>query len=95
MQNSLLLYLLFWALYGPLAVGLWHYEGAGLFKLGVVLLFGLGLILGYLFYKDNHRVRSRTALVLDEEEPETDAFDTPHFDNVFKLNFGRVEIDLD
>ncbi len=90
-SNSILLYLLFWAFYGPLAVGLWYYDGSGLVNLGIGLLIGLGIILGYLFYKDLHRVRTRISVVEEEPEP----FDVPNFDNVFKLNFGRVEIDLD
>jgi len=92
---DVVLYLGFWALYGPLAVAMWYYEQASLFKLGVVLLIGLGLILGCLFIKEVFRRRKKQATVEILEEAEEASVEPVSFDNVFKPDFGKVEIDLD
>ncbi|MFH1064116.1 MAG: hypothetical protein V1729_03480 [Candidatus Woesearchaeota archaeon] len=68
-KNDIILYLAFWALYGPAAVTLWYYEHGSLFKLSIVLLMGLGAILGILLGKDKLPKR-RTKLELPEEDLE-------------------------
>ena len=64
---DIILYLAFWSLYGPLSVIMWYYEGGSLFKLGIALLIGLGLILGFLFFR-TREVKRRT--VNFDAEPE-------------------------
>ena len=91
-RNDVILYLAFWSVYGPMAVGVWHYEDSSLLKLGIVLLIGLGIILGYLFGRELFRKKAeKTHIAL----PEPQKAPVACFDNVFKPDFGKVKIDLD
>jgi hypothetical protein len=93
------MYIGFWSLYGPLAVATWYYEKASLLKLSIVLLIGLGIALFGLWLKRRLLDRPYLTTAILPEEPEKARLSLPnddftYLDNVFKPDFGRVEIDL-
>jgi hypothetical protein len=98
-RNNVLLYLTFWAVYGPLVIVTWHSGGGTLFQLSIVLLIGLGIVLAGLFVKERFLDREEDDYDFLEEEPDEERREglaaTECFDNVFKPDFGRVEYDLD
>jgi hypothetical protein len=98
-RNNVLLYLAFWAVYGPLVIVTWHAEGGSLLKLSIALLIGLGIVLAGLFVKERFLDREEDDYDFPEEEPDEERREgfaaADSFENVFKPDFGRVEYDLD
>jgi hypothetical protein len=98
-RNNVLLYLAFWAIYGPLVIMTWHSGGGTLFQLSIVLLIGLGIVLAGLFVKERFLDREEDDFEELEEEAEEERREgfaaADSFENVFKPDFGKVEYDLD
>jgi hypothetical protein len=76
----------------------WHSGGGTLVELSIALLIGLGIVLAGLFVKERFLDREED----DFNDPDEEDYDAPResfavesFENVFKPDFGRVEIDLD
>gem|GEM_PF-6124845 len=57
-RDDVLIYLAFWALYGPLAIAMWRYGDMSLIGLAILLFTGLVAILAYLLV-DRMRARKR------------------------------------
>ena len=95
-KDSLIIYFLFWALYAPFVLIMWRRENGTLLELSIVMLAGLGLVLLALFVKEGFLDKRRAA----HHTPKFERVKRPDqtivsLDNVFKPNFGKVEIDLD
>ena len=95
-KDSLLIYLFFWLLYAPPALVIWHKTSGSLLEISFVMLAGLGLVLLALYIKESFLDKRRAAHYPSHfERVKRVKPDPVSFDNVFKPNFGKVEIDLD
>ena len=95
-KDNILIYLLFWVIYAPLVLLRWNSSQGNLIEISLILLLGLGIVLSGLFIRDYLKSRLRRTYYEPEEECEEDPRKPScSFENVFKTDFGKVEIDLD